>query len=515
MAAGTTLSRLTGLVRTGALAAVLGVTALSDAYNTANTLPTMLFMLVSGGSLSTALVPLLARCEKDERAARAGAVGWAVVLVTVATTVVVIVASPLIVRLLTQARATAPDYDAFVRVTAQWLALFAPQITLYGVSVFAVAVLTAEGRLGAAGLAPVLTNLVTIGAVVAYAALGGPQPPDVTRLGRVPLVALGLGTTIGVGAMAAAQYAAARRAVSGLRLRRRPHDAILTDLLRLARWTAVYVVANQIGLAVVVAVANGVNGGVTAYQWAFTLMQLPYAIVGVSILSALFPRLSRAGKAPRREFKATFVAGAGATFALMVPAAVGLALLAAPVTGALLAYGAVEHSGAELIAVALQAFALALLPFTAFQLLTRAAYALDDMRTPALVNVAVNAVNAVGALLAAKLSTQAMDLLTGLVGAYGVSYVFGSVLLAWTLSRRHGALGVPWRSLRSAAIGSTVMAPVVLAGASWTGRAEGLTAALRLTVLVAAGAALYVAAAWASRSPEVAAVVGARGQRAR
>ena len=64
------------------------------------------------------------------------------------------VAAPLIARAFALGVADEPHYEAFIAVTSQWLILFGPQILFYGISVYAVAVLNAHGRLALAGFAP-------------------------------------------------------------------------------------------------------------------------------------------------------------------------------------------------------------------------------------------------------------------------------------------------------------------------------------------------------------------------
>src|SRR5688572_28595860 len=176
MAMGTLLSRLTGFVRTAALVTVLGTTRLGDAFNTANTVPNMLLVLVTGGTLSSVLIPMLAReTDDDQRRQRAEAIGGLVMLGTGLASLLMFIGSPVIARFFALGLRGGPDYEAYVSVTTQWLALFSPQILFYGISVYAIGVLNAHGRLALAGFAPVLTNIVAVAAIVAYVMAGGPS----------------------------------------------------------------------------------------------------------------------------------------------------------------------------------------------------------------------------------------------------------------------------------------------------------------------------------------------------
>lgn len=124
-----------------------------------------------------------------------------------------------------------------------------------------------------------------------------------------------------------------------------------------------------------IALASTVHGGVSAYQWAFVLMQFPYAVVAVSIYSSAFPRFALAAVQSSEEVTGTVMAASRRANVLPV----GLALIARPAAVAL-----VGPRGAALVAAALVGFAVSLLPFSLFQLLTRTSYAFKDTRSPAL-----------------------------------------------------------------------------------------------------------------------------------
>jgi putative peptidoglycan lipid II flippase len=510
MAAGTLLSRLTGFVRTAAIVAVLGVSRVSDAYNTANTLPNILYFLVTGQTVSSLVVTLLAQApDGEQRRRRAEVIGGAVILVTGVASIAVLVFAPLIIRLYAFKLRGAPDYGAYVRVASFWLMLFAPQILCYGLSAYATAVLNARGRLALAGFAPVATNVITIAGVAAYVATGGPNPAKLAALEVIPLVVLGVATTLGVAAMAVIQLAGARRVLPGPRLRLRPRlyrrDPVLRELLMLGRWTFVYVVVNQIGLSIVIALATPTGGALTAYQTGFMIMQLPFAIVAVSIFSALAPRLATTANNDWAGFAGTFSTGFRLSTVLLLPAGIGLAVLARPIAELLIGYGQASGEGAMLVAVTLRWFGAALVPFTIFQLLARSFYSLPDARSPALANIAVNAVNVVAAVALTSVFAGAEQRVTGLVIAYALSYVVGVALLGGLLTRRyegmwHGAA----RAIATAGFAGMAMAGcLVMLQRVWPVPDAQAAASLRTLGLVAAGGAVYFITALLARSPEL------------
>jgi putative peptidoglycan lipid II flippase len=429
MAVATTGSRATGLLRTLALAWALGVGTLSDAYNVANTAPTMLFTLVAGGTITAAVVPLLSRGQTDvERRESASVIIGSLAVWGIAFSALMAIAAPLLMELLS-AGASGERGDDLAELGTRWLRLFAPQVALYAVSAAATSVMAARRRLALGAAAGSATNLVVIAAALAFVAFDGTSPPA-DGVSSAGVAVLGWGTTAGVAAMTLIQLWGARRAEPGLRVRPSLRHPVVGELRRLGGWTVLYVAVNQLGYAAVVAMASAVAGGVTAYQWAFMLMQLPYAVVAVSILSSAYPRLAEAA-AGGGDPAGIAVSAGRRTITWIGPAAVALTLLAAPV--AVVVVGTAE---ADLVAAALAGFAASLVPFTVFQLLTRTSYATGDARGPAVLNIPVNAVMvAVDTAVLAGLDGERSRLF-GLAVGHAVSYVAGCLLLGRRLGRR-------------------------------------------------------------------------------
>lgn len=433
MASGTLVSRMTGLARTAGLAAVLGVGLVSDAYTAASVVPTMLLVLVTGGTLSAALVPLLSRAaDDDERRRVAGTALGALGGVAAAASLLLAISAPAVARFLSLGARGQPDHADRVRIIAILLVTAAPQVLLLALTAVTSAVLTARGRLGVVGWAPVTTNVAFLLALVGYAVVA-PSPTS-AAIPLPALLVLGLGSTFATGVGCAVQLKAAAPALPSWRTVARTRDAaVVRELRRTGGWTLIYVIANQLGLLVVLAVAARGRGVASAYQWSFTVMQLPFALIGVTVLSATLPALARAADDiaafERQVRRASFP-----LLACLVPSAAGMALFA-PLAARLLAgYGAADNAGRALVARGVTLFAMALLPFSGFQLLTRSCYALGKPSWPALTNLAVNAVTVAGALLALRADTRD-GVLEVLVSTYALSYVVGCVALATALRR--------------------------------------------------------------------------------
>jgi putative peptidoglycan lipid II flippase len=341
--------------------------------------------------------------------------------------------------------------------------------------------------------------------------LDGPRPPTADGMTRTQFLVLGLGTTFGIVAQTLALVPFLRKAGFRFRARRLDRDR-LSALARLGGWVLTYVVANQVGYLVIVRLATGAReGGYSAYTYAFQLFSLPHAIVAVSVITALAPTISAdAVSGDLARVRADLSNGLRLIAVILVPAAVGLVVLARPVSVVALSHGSFTLHDAEVTGRVLVAFACGLLPFSAFQLLARVFYWLEDSRTPAVVNIAVNAVNVVAdVILATFLDGNAR--IVGMAGGYALSYVVGALVLARLLRGRLGGLDgrrvvrTLTRSLVASAIAALAAYGVAaLVRATFGGAVRGSLLALLAAAVV--GGALYVVSARRMRLSEVDAV---------
>ncbi|MDP9435467.1 MAG: murein biosynthesis integral membrane protein MurJ, partial [Actinomycetota bacterium] len=442
MALGTVASRATGFLRTAALAAVLGVASVGTVYDLANTTPNIVYELLLGGILTSIVVPLLVRAAKDDPD---GGEAYAQKLLTVVVlglgtaTVLLVAGAPLLVDL--YAGGLSPDSRELAIVLARF---FLPQVLFYGVGAVLGAVLNTRGRFAVPMWAPVLNNLVVIAACGVFLLLPGVSPLRPGTLTDAQVLVLGLGTTLGIVAQTVALVPSLRAAGFRLRLRRDLRGVGLGTLARLARWTLLYVAANQLAYLVVVNLAtedralNDLGRGYAAYVKAFVLWQLPHAVVAVSVITALLPGLSRAAADGRTgDLRAQLDHGLRLTVAVLVPAAVAYVVLGRQVAVAVFGHGRTSVEQAAFIGVLLSVFALGLVPFSAYQLQLRAFYAAGDTRTPTLVNLGVNAV-----LVVADLALYALlpddRKVAGLAAGHAISYAAGLALCTVVVRRRIG-----------------------------------------------------------------------------
>jgi putative peptidoglycan lipid II flippase len=460
MAAGTLASRITGFIRTAVIAYALGTAMVADAYNNANTFPNAVFDLLLGGILTSVFVPLLVNAAKRDADGGRAYDQRMFTLVTIALAVITFIATlgaPVLVTIYASA-VHGPERALMVTLAR----FFIPQVFFYGISALAGAILNARGRFAAPMWTPVVNNIVVIFIMAIYMITAGPGVTVSTITpGEVRL--LGIGTTLGIVAQAAAMIPALRR----VGFRWRPQLGLSRDevaeIARMAGWMFGYIVTTQIGLIVTQNLANdaavraeaakiGYGAGFSAYQYAWLLFQLPYAIVGISVITALLPRMSaHAADARYLLVRQDFSAGVRLASVITVPAAVVLAVLAPPLAILLLGHGNTTVADATFVGEVFAVFSIGLVPYMLFQLLLRVFYAMHDSRTTAFIGLAVMAVN-IAVNVAAWAMLPAGQITAGLAAGFGIANVAGTAIAWCVLRRRTGGLDgkrIAWTLVRT------------------------------------------------------------------
>lgn len=493
VAAGTALSRVTGLLRVAVFAIVMGQGALADAYNGANNSPNAVYELLLGGVLSASLVPLFTRqFEEDDDDATSAVLSVAVLAIT-ALTAIAVAAAPFIFHVFAWNIAEGVDPNEFRRVGTALARIFLIQIFFYGVSALANALLQARRRYFAASWAPVLSNLVIIGSLLMVpAAIDGREPQLIEVLTNDRLRwTLGLGATAGIAVMAIAVIPALGRA--NVPLHFNPHfgHPAVKQLLSLSAWTFGYVAANQLALIVVQNLAEPGSGVPDAYSKAYIFFVLPHGLLAMSIVTTFTPEMARA---VTRKDRTAFIDRTSMGIRLVAlatfPAAAAMFVLRRPLIGVALEHGNFNAGDALLTSRALAGFSLGLVGFSVYLFVLRAFYAHTDARTPFVINLVENIIN----IALAFVLYQRFGVL-GLGLAFAIAYAVSSV---WALQVL--AYKVPGFSIRSVlgslvrmALASVVMMEVMWVVARVIGGNSGVDALVRIVVAGAAGLTVYVA----------------------
>jgi len=447
MAGGTLASRVLGVVRASMLTALLGVSgALGyDAFSTANTVPTTIYNLVAGGLLNAVLVPQIVRAARHDdggedflnRLLTLALVGL------VAVTGLVVALSPLVPVVFTTSR-----WDSHAVALCVAFAFWCmPQVFFYGAYTMLGQVLNARGNFGPYMWAPVVNNVIAIaGIAVLLVTVGGagnhPRPPADWTTGQIAI--LGGTATLGV----AAQAAVLLWPLHALGIRYRPRfgwrGVGLRSAGRVAGWTFFAALVGQLGFivtsrVVTSAVAQG-GPGKGGYDNAFLLFMLPHSLITVSLVTALFTRMSRAAAAgDTDEVRRDVSFGLRLTGVATILATGAVLVLGPDMASTLFPGNSLRDTDA--IAYTTMAMILGVVPFSAQYLLQRAFYAYEDARTPFLIQLPVIATAATGSIIALH-TLSPKWIVVGVGVGMSTGYALGAMISFLVLRRRiHGVEG--------------------------------------------------------------------------
>lgn len=507
MAVGTAVSRATGLIRLVLQGAALSTGLLATTYNVANSVPTSIYTLLIGGALNSVLVPQLVRARQqhpDGGRAHEQRIVTLVLCVLGVGTVLAVLAAPQIVSLyLTDTPATHQTFE----LSVEFARFLLPQIFFYGLFAIFGQILNVRDRFGAMMWTPLLNNLVLITLFGLYLTLVG-GPHDATGVTPAQVRLLGVGTTLGIALQSLALLPYLRDAGFVLRPRFDWRGTGLRASVTAARWTLLFVLANQVALTVVTRYSADVDlalpragAGNTAYFFAQTIWLLPQSVVTVTAVTALLPRMSRAVAEQRLDdVRADLSRGLRLTGLVIVPVAFFFLALGPQLTSLL--FGVGHHPGPTLpMGRMLQAFALGLIPFSAQYLLLRGFYAFQDTRTPFLMAVCISGLD-IALAAACHQVLPARWAVTGMAAAYSLSYLAGLLVTGARLRRRLEGRIDGRRLART--YGKLVLAGALAAAAAWAvTRADATAAVPALLSGGAVMASLFLAAACALRLPEL------------
>ena len=494
-------SRILGFVRLIVIARAVPDPASLDAFFAAFRIPDFLFQLVAAGALASALVPVLASLfatGEDRRAWR--------VLSTVTT---LILAALFLLTLI--AELLAPQLVAFIApgfggdklqltVELTRVMLLSPLFMAGGA--IASAALNARGRFAAAAVAPLVYNLgIIAGAVFLVPVLGVP------------------GLAAGVVLGAAGHLLVQLPGMASIGARVRPSidlaDPPTRRALVLMGPRAIGLGATQIVFVVMTSLGTGLpDGSITAFNFAFALLQIPIGVIGVPLGTVLLPSLSREAAVGGTEaFRRLLVRGLGLLAYVMIAITAIGAVVAADVVRVVYGYAHLDAQVAGWIAASLAVFMLGLTAHSLIAVLARAFYALQDTATPVVAGIVAVGINiVVGVTLVGPLG------LVGLAIAIAVGAWLETVALVVLLQRRlpHLRLGEVWllmaRSAIAAAPGAVVAWGVTaVLTSAWGADAGIVLVVIRLGLATTAGALAILAASLALRIDEPRRIVGIMG----
>jgi putative peptidoglycan lipid II flippase len=522
MAAGTVVSRVTGVFRDIAATAALGFFLVSDAFSLGNSLPTVIYILVIGGALNAVFVPQLVRRMKedaDDGRAYADRLITLVGSILLVFSILAVLCAPLIVDLYTPDNYPANEYDLAVAFARLCL----PQVLFYGIYTMLSQVLNARGRFGAPMFAPIANNIVAISTFLLFIAVAGTSAASDGVLTTQQVLILGIGTTLGVIVQALILIPVLVR--SGYRWKPRFDwkGSGLGKTGTLALWTIGLVFVNQAAYIVITRLAAKANvdaaaaglvaAGLTTYQKAHLVFMLPHSVITVSIVTAMLPALSRvAHDGNLRKVGDDVGSTMRLVAALIVPIAAILMCVGTGVAILLFGYGAATPEQAGIMGAIVSVFMIGLLPFTLFYVMLRGYYALEDTKTPFWITVGFNVVLLAIAVPLFNASRAGGFQVGSLALSYGIAYWIAFIVSWIILGRRLGGLDTKRTVITLIKL---IGAGLVSLGAMFAAFAfvfergtkiyeQSKLGVLQEVVLISLlGLAVYLLCAWILRVPEV------------
>ena len=475
----TLISRVLGFIRDIMIAAFLGSGPVAEAFLIAFSLPNMFRRFFGEGAFNTAFIPLFSKKVAGGEDAKAFAedamAGLATILIIF--TLIVQVVTPWMVLAMASGFVEDVRFDltvSFTRVTF-------PYILFISIAALLSGVLNSLGRFAAAAAAPVLLNVILIGAM--WLAHVSGRDIGWALVWGVPLA--------GFGQMVLLWWASVK---AGMRLRIRM-PRMTPELKRLAIIAGPAALAGgvvQVNLLVGRQVASYFDGAIAWLNYADRLYQLPLGVVGIAIGVVLLPDLSRrlrtgdeAGSQNSINRAAEF------TLLLTLPAAVALAVIPFPIVSVLFQRGAFDLQDAYATGIAVSIYGFGLPSFVLHKVLSPIYFAREDTRTPfkfALISMVVNVVLAVGL-------AHWFGYLAAAIGTSTAGWVM--LVLLWRGTRNMGTAGQMDDRLRKVLpkiIVASLLMGVVIWALSIVMHDWLMAPTIRygaLALLIAAGAVVY------------------------
>ena len=444
MAIATLLSRITGFLRTVLIGSALGA-AVASAFNTANTLPNLVTELVLGAVLTSLVVPVLVRAEKEDPDRGESFIRRLLTLtfsLTVVITVISVLAAPLLIRL-----TLSDEGKVNVQMATVFAYLVLPQIFFYAMFAVFMAVLNTKGVFKPGAWAPVINNVVTLVVLGGYLLLPEDmklKPTDDVTILNPNVILLGLGTTLGVVFQAVIMVPYLRKA--GINLK--PLwgiDERLKSFASMGVAIILYVAISQAGWAINNTVAgNASEAAPTIYMQAWQLLQMPYGVIGVTLLTAVMPRLSRnAADGDDQAVVRDLTVATRLTMFAMVPIIVFMTAFGGILAPALFAYKAFSLEDANVLGWTVSFSAFTLIPYALVLLHLRVFYAREEVWTPTFIIAGITTTKIALVSIAPFIATEPRLVVVLLGAANGFGFVAGAIIGAFLLRRSLGHLNAP------------------------------------------------------------------------
>lgn len=432
VAVATLTSRVTGFLRTILLAAILGP-AIASAFSIANQMPQQVSELVLGQVLTALVIPVLVRAEmedKDRGQAFFERLFTLSLTILGIALVVSLALSPVLVGILVG------DSKVDEGLTQALVIMFLPQLVFFGLSALFTAMLNTRDAFKPGAWAPVACNTVQIATLVTFYLMPGELTLNPTQMGQPKLLVLGIGSTLGVILQAMIQVPAMRRAGIKLRLRWGVDDR-LKHFGSMGIAIVAYVFISLAGwYAVTPILSHASDGGPAIYQYAWMVLQLPYGVIGVALLTAVMPRLSRnAAEGNRNAVLDDLSVATRITMVALIPIVAFTTVFGPSIGRALFNFGQFSQADANFLGTALSFSAFVLIPYAMVLIHLRVFYAQERAWIPTGIVIVIVAVQIALSYLVPVFVDEGNRIVEFVGTARGLAYTAGAAM-GWYLLRR-------------------------------------------------------------------------------
>jgi putative peptidoglycan lipid II flippase len=495
----TLLSRILGLVRDIVIAAFFGAGPAADAFFVAFRIPNLLRRLFAEGSLTVSFIPVFAeylvKRGREEAFALARSSWWIVTITLAAVSVLGVLLSPLIVKIIGMGWVSSPDkFDLTVLLTR----IMFPYIFFIGLVALAMGILNTLGHFAAPACSPALLSVAMVSSVLLIS-------PHLEK----PVLGLAMGVMIGGGLQLTLQIPFMIRKGFRLFVRSPLYHAAIKRIALLMTPAVFGAAVYQINILVGTLLATFLPEGSVSYlYYADRMVQFPLGVFAIALATAVLPSLSKQAAMDDMEgLRSSFSYALRLVFFITIPAMTGLIILREPIVSLLFQRGAFDAASSRLTAEAVLYYAVGLWAFSGVRIVVSAFYSLQDTKTPVKTGVVSLVANVVLSLL-----LMGPMLHGGLALATSLASTINLTLLILALRRRLGRIGARgilesvFRSMVCAAVMGGVIWLVGLWAAPKCGKSTWYLLAWVLGS-VGAGSILYGASAFLLRSRELGAVV--------
>lgn len=466
VAAATLISKVFGLVRTQAIAAVFGVGVVADAFNYAYVIPGFLLVLLGGinGPFHSAIVSVLAKRPKSEAAPLVETVTTFVGGLLLLVTIALIFFAPGIIDLVAPGLGTTPHGLEVKAIAIGQMRIMAPMALLAGLIGIGFGTLNAANLYWLPSVSPLFSSItVIIGLGVLAWQLGAKvTTPQYAMLGGAVLA---WGTLAGAVLQWLIQVPAQWKSGMGtLRLRfdfNQPGVKEVTKIMAPATFSSGM---SHINLYVILILASYIPQAASALQYAGLLIQTPLGILSNVILVPMLPIFSRlADPQDWDELKGRIRQGLLLTAITMLPLGAITIALAVPIVRVVYERGAFDRNASQLVSSLLVMYGIGMFVYLGRDVLVRVFYALGDGNTPFRISMVSIFFNIIFAYVFFKMLGA-----PGLVLATVVVNIISMLLLFWMLDRKlHGLPWLEWSLPILALTGSSFLAGLASWGSLW------------------------------------------------